>query len=292
MKIQYASDLHLELSGNSKYVKDIPFEVTGDILVLAGDTAYLRDKNLPDSKFWKWASENYRKVFLVPGNHEYYGFGDVLENGDSWSREILPNVHYHQNKVVRVDDTDFILSTLWSQINPANEFAIWQGMSDFYQIRYGGKPFMPGHFNDEHRKCLEFIKKSVAESNAKHIVVVTHHLPTMALVASHHKRSPLNSAFANNLDDFIAESRIDVIISVGYRVNSIRATAFRQWATSVLKQYMIKGYAVNQNAVSEQKYEELKRALGLLENVFGQNYHIWDGQELYPSVTVSLSPCP
>ena len=47
MKIQYASDLHLELSGNSKYVKEIPFEVTGDVLVLAGDTAYLRDKNLP-----------------------------------------------------------------------------------------------------------------------------------------------------------------------------------------------------------------------------------------------------
>ena len=212
MKIQYASDLHLELSGNSKYVKEIPFEVTGDILVLAGDTAYLRDKNLPNSKFWKWASENYREVFLVPGNHEYYGFSDVLENGDSWSREILSNVHYHQNKVVRVDDTDFILSTLWSQINPANEFAIWQGMSDFYQIRYGGKPFMPGHFNDEHRKCLEFIKKSVAGSNAKHIVVVTHHLPTMAVVAPHHKKSPLNTAFAVDLHDYIADSRIDVWI--------------------------------------------------------------------------------
>ena len=71
---------------------------------------------------------------------------------------------------------------------------------------------MPGHFNAEHRKCLEFIKKSVVESDAEHIVVVTHHLPTMALVAPHHKRSPLNSAFANNLDDFIAESRIDVWI--------------------------------------------------------------------------------
>ena len=34
---------------------------------------------------------------------------------------------------------------------------------------------------------------------------------------------------------------------------------------------MLKGYVVNHNAVSEQKYEDLKRALGLLENVFGQN---------------------
>ena len=64
---------------------------------------------------------------------------------------------------------------------------------------------------------------------------------------------------------------LDAIISVGYRVNSRKATAFRQWATSVLKQYMLKGYVVNHNAVSEQKYEDLKRALGLLENVFGQN---------------------
>ncbi|MCL2027973.1 MAG: virulence RhuM family protein [Bacteroidales bacterium] len=39
---------------------------------------------------------------------------------------------------------------------------------------------------------------------------------------------------------------LDAIIAVGYRVNSKRATAFRQWATSVLKDYLIKGYAVNQ----------------------------------------------
>ena len=64
---------------------------------------------------------------------------------------------------------------------------------------------------------------------------------------------------------------LDAILSLGYRVNSVQATAFRKWAASILKQYMIKGYAVNQNAVSEQKYEDLKRALGLLENVFGQN---------------------
>ena len=49
---------------------------------------------------------------------------------------------------------------------------------------------------------------------------------------------------------------LDAILSLGYRVNSVQATAFRKWATSVLKQYMLKGYAINHNAVSEQKYEE------------------------------------
>ena len=51
---------------------------------------------------------------------------------------------------------------------------------------------------------------------------------------------------------------LDAILSLGYRVNSVQATAFRKWATSVLKQYMLKGYAVNQNAVSDQKYDALK----------------------------------
>jgi len=64
---------------------------------------------------------------------------------------------------------------------------------------------------------------------------------------------------------------LDAIISIGYRINSIRATSFRIWATSVLKQYILKGYAVNQNAVASQKYEDLKRAMGLLENVFSKD---------------------
>ena len=61
-----------------------------------------------------------------------------------------------------------------------------------------------------------------------------------------------------------------MIISIGYRVNSVRATKFRIWATGIIKQYMLKGYAVNRSLVSEQKYEDLKSALGLLENVFSR----------------------
>ena len=45
---------------------------------------------------------------------------------------------------------------------------------------------------------------------------------------------------------------LDVIISVGYRVKSQRGTQFRQWATKILKDYMLRGYAVNQlNYTSE-----------------------------------------
>lgn len=59
---------------------------------------------------------------------------------------------------------------------------------------------------------------------------------------------------------------LDVIISVGYRVNSMRGTQFRIWANKVLKDYLIKGYAINQQAKSEQ-LEDLKNAVRLLSNV-------------------------
>lgn len=69
-----------------------------------------------------------------------------------------------------------------------------------------------------------------------------------------------------------------MIISVGYRVNSKNATSFRRWATSVLKQYLIKGYAINQQ-IKLDRYNELKdvvrlmsRAVGLQDKVTTDEY--------------------
>ncbi|MBR4995783.1 MAG: virulence protein RhuM/Fic/DOC family protein [Alistipes sp.] len=59
---------------------------------------------------------------------------------------------------------------------------------------------------------------------------------------------------------------LDVIISVGYRVKSLRGTQFRIWANRVLKEYLIKGYAVNRNAKQEQ-LEELKRTISVMSSV-------------------------
>ena len=64
----------------------------------------------------------------------------------------------------------------------------------------------------------------------------------------------------------IAAYNLDVIISVGYRVKSQRGTQFRIWANKVLKEYLIKGYAINSQAKIEQ-LEELKKTVRLLSNV-------------------------
>lgn len=56
---------------------------------------------------------------------------------------------------------------------------------------------------------------------------------------------------------------LDAILSVGYRVNSKNATAFRIWANKVLKQYLLQGYAINER-VAAQKFDELSQLVKVL----------------------------
>ena len=59
---------------------------------------------------------------------------------------------------------------------------------------------------------------------------------------------------------------LDAIISLGYRVNSQRATKFRIWATRVLKEYLINGYVLNQEKLRQKKLEELDKTLELIRS--------------------------
>jgi len=58
---------------------------------------------------------------------------------------------------------------------------------------------------------------------------------------------------------------LDVIISVGYRVKSKQGTQFRIWANKILKDYLIKGYALNQKKLQQQKLEELDKTIKLIK---------------------------
>ena len=65
---------------------------------------------------------------------------------------------------------------------------------------------------------------------------------------------------------------LDAILSVGYRVNSINATAFRRWATGVLKEHLLRGYSVNQQFLAIQRqmdmrFDEQYQRLSRLEDV-------------------------
>lgn len=62
---------------------------------------------------------------------------------------------------------------------------------------------------------------------------------------------------------------LDVIISVGYKVKSKRGTQFRIWANNVIKEYLVKGYALNEKRLKEQteKIKELEKTLEIFSNV-------------------------
>ncbi|MEX0430397.1 virulence RhuM family protein [Spiribacter insolitus] len=57
---------------------------------------------------------------------------------------------------------------------------------------------------------------------------------------------------------------LDAIISVGYRVSSMRATRFRQWATRVLRQHLTQGYSLNEHRLAQRGLTELEQAVHLL----------------------------
>ena len=62
---------------------------------------------------------------------------------------------------------------------------------------------------------------------------------------------------------------LDMIISVGYRVNTKRGIRFRQWANSVLKQYLVKGYAINEN-IRKQQIAELRQLVQVVGRAIQQ----------------------
>jgi len=209
MKIQYASDLHLEFAENASYLKRNPLEVAGEILILAGDIGYLGDDNYIRHPFWDWASEHYTQVIVCMGNHEFYKFFDIATLKDGYKQEIRHNVAAYYNAIISIGDTDIIVSTLWSKI-PLNEALYTESViSDFRRIVYNGDLLTFAEFNLEHARCIDFIKSAVECSHAKHKIVVTHHVPSFRMLCPKFKGSHANGAFTVELADFIEQSDIE-----------------------------------------------------------------------------------
>jgi len=79
-----------------------------------------------------------------------------------------------------------------------------------------------------------------------------------------------NATTASDGKTYLVEYfNLDAVISVGYRVNSKRGTQFRIWANQVLKDYLVKGYTLNERKLKEQseQFNSLKQAVNLLGNV-------------------------
>lgn len=225
MTIQYLSDLHLEYADNEAWLRKRQIRAAGDVLVAAGDMFYLDDSCLGSNFFCKWAADNFEQVLIVPGNHEYYGGCDVMGAGHSWQYKIKSNVGYYQNNTVRIGDTDFILSTLWSYIPPDRQSITEFFLNDFHRIRYRGRLLTPEDFNREHVRCKTYIRRAVAGSTARRRVVVTHHVPTRLCSPRKFtliRGGRLESAFVTDMTHYISGAPIDCWI-YGHSHSSIDA---------------------------------------------------------------------
>ncbi len=97
--------------------------------------------------------------------------------------------------------------------------------------------------------------------------VISRHINNVFRECEVEEKSNMHFLHIANSDKPIKYYSLDVVISVGYRVKSRRGVEFRRWANSVLKDYILKGYAVNNNRISQlnEVVRIMKRTDGMLD---------------------------
>ena len=209
MKIQYASDLHLEFADNRDYIEKGGILPVGDILVLAGDISYLGDRKMIKCGFFDWCSAHYKETYIVPGNHEFYHGYDIAQTLVDFEFSYRQNVRYLNNTSAIIGDTELFFTTLWTRIDPVYLYTIQRGMNDFRHGVLEGERFCANDVDGLHQRCLQWLQAALKASTARHKVIVTHHCPTLRPAFNGYPGGALNSAFQVDLDAFIEASGAD-----------------------------------------------------------------------------------
>ena len=114
--------------------------------------------------------------------------------------------------------------------------------------------------------------------------VISRHIRNVFREKELDEKSNMQKVHIPNSDKLVAFYNLDVIISVGYRVKSKQGTQFRIWATTILREYLLKGYAINQrvdrieNNLEELTKEVSKISLQLKTNEFPTHGIFFEGQ--------------
>ena len=219
MKIQYASDLHLEFEAQRRFVINNQLKPVGDILVLAGDVCYLREEHF-QFEFFDYISDNWKQVYIIPGNHEFYDQSyDISSVLPSFQLNIRSNVQYINNMALEIDDTRMLFTTLWTRIK--NHSAIEHGMNDFKDCIFDGRPYSTKDHNYCNQVSLQFLSQALKEeTHCQHQIVVSHHVPYAVQHTDFRKgESILAEGFHVDLDMVYKNFNIDYWIHGHNHVN-------------------------------------------------------------------------
>lgn len=201
---QIASDLHLEWvqSGwpGERLIDPVP---GADALLLAGDVANLTQVV---ELFSDWPVP----VFMVPGNHEFYGLDMARE------LERIAQGVYNQGALTVLDNTAvefkgvrILGATLWTDYRLFPGLSLVEAMAaaqaalagaDHSRIRFDGKVFLPEHALGLHNASRTWLRTQIAQPFAGPTLVMTHHAPSMRSVALKWRGEDSSAAFASEMD--------------------------------------------------------------------------------------------
>ena len=108
-------------------------------------------------------------------------------------------------------------------------------------------------------------QNQIAEIFEKDRTVITRHINNILKDKEVNEKSNVQKMHIANSDKPVKFYSLDIVLAVGYRTNSAKAIKFRQWATKILKEYIIKGYALNKTKLQQQKLEELDKTIQLIK---------------------------
>lgn len=134
------------------------------------------------------------------------------------------------------------------------------------------------------RETVWLTQKQMAELFGKDVRTVNEHIRNIFKESELEEQSVIRKFRITATDGKTYDSshyNLDVIISVGYRVNSKRGVRFRQWATNVLRRHIFQGYTFNQSRLAELGITEAQQALELLTRTLHANALVNDtGKEV------------
>lgn len=204
MKIQYASDLHLEFTQNTFWLAQNPLIPVGDILILNGDITILRE-GFEKDYFFDFVSENFQQTYIIPGNHEFYGGFDMKE-ALSLDVDIRPNVKLFNNQSITFGNTKIIFTTLWTHISNS---LIEDYLNDFYKSKFNGERLNSKDYNYLHQQCVDFLELELKNNTFETTIVVTHHIPTEKANGYKGGSPIINQGFVVNLENLLKKYKID-----------------------------------------------------------------------------------
>jgi predicted phosphodiesterase len=236
MRVQLASDLHLELLTHRFPGEQLIAPANGaDVLVLAGDIA---GGSSAIELFADWPVP----VLYVAGNHEAYGGTWEAVQRDLRQAAAGTPVRFLERDVVDLGGVRFLGCTLWTdyQLEQRSARRQWTQremmqnaetcINDHRRIRtVGGGPFLPQHALADHFRSRAWLEHELSTPYLGKTVVVTHHAPNLRSIHPRYAGDITNAAFASDLPGLTTHADVwlhgHVHDSFDYRVGRCRVVA-------------------------------------------------------------------